>query len=335
VSVLIDYKHERIDPREGCMTVEKRILLFVLVVCLGVTVGPSVPDAADTALQRFFLVGDGRLLLKNEKDGRSVEANLIGADGTVNEETRRKADSIFGASVREGDPPVSLRLLFLLDYFSDKVAPGSAIHVVSGYRSPAYNEGLKKAGGNVAKTSLHMDGMAVDFFIEGVDGKRLWEMIRQQNCCGVGHYGGRSVHLDTGRPRFWEAATSGVQTGQSDFNRRISLLTEYDRYAPGEAVRLVLTSISDFGFGVATTGAVIRDGEGEAGGAGGIPFSLRADPGLDCIPIKNRQASQSVVALLPRDLPAGMHRLRLSFCSIPYKEMPLTVVSNPVEITVK
>ena len=62
----------------------------------------------------------------------------------------------------------------------------------------------------MASTSTHMDGTAIDFYIDGVDGKGLWEMIRHEACCGVGHYGGRTIHLDAGRPRFWQGVAIDV-----------------------------------------------------------------------------------------------------------------------------
>ncbi len=310
------------------MSASKSVFGVLVFLCIALLWG-GVSSAGEAAAGRFFLVGDGKLHIRNEKEGRTARIALLNADGTLNEASRKDADRIFGITNAEGPTRVSLRLLFLLDYFSDKAAPGAQIGLLSGYRSPAYNEGLKKSGGNVAKTSLHMDAMAVDFFIEGVDGKSLWEMIRQENCCGVGHYGGRSVHLDTGRPRFWEAATSGVQTGQSDYNRRIYLSTEYDRYAPGEKVRLVLASVSDFGFGIAPEGDVAGEG---GSGEEARPLSVDAGPGVECVVMRDRMDAQSIRATLPSDLGPGKYRLRLQFCRLPYPEMPKTVLSNLFEI---
>jgi uncharacterized protein YcbK (DUF882 family) len=307
----------------------RTVLLAFTFLCCSILLLHVSSMAAEVAARRFFLAGDGRLHVRNTADGRSVEVNLLNPDGTINEDARNTIDSLF-KFVPEGKMEhFSLRLLFMLDYFSDKVAPGKAIQVLSGYRSPVYNESLKKSGGNVAKTSLHMDAMAVDFFIEGVNGKYLWETIRKENCCGVGHYGGRSVHLDVGRPRFWEAATSGVQTGQSDYNRRIYLSTEYDRYVTGEKITSSLLSISDFGFGIATDAALVSDPEGERKVTS---LSIQADSGGTCIAIKDRKDARLVLGPLPPNLSPGRYRLRLEFCQVPYKEMPAAVVSNEIKI---
>ncbi len=97
------------------------------------------------------------------------------------------------------------------------------IFLTSGYRSPEYNADLKKAGGIVAKTSTHMDGLALDFYIEGVNGKELWELIQEKNCCGVGHYGGKEsismlAALDSGkRPHLKWIPMKAITTGACIF----------------------------------------------------------------------------------------------------------------------
>lgn len=171
--------------------------------------------------------------------------------------------------------------------------------------------------------------MAIDFFIEGVDGKKLWEAIRKENCCGVGHYGGRVVHLDSGKPRFWEAATSKVDTKESEFNRRIYLSTIYDRYKRGERVRLLLTSISDFQFGIQKTATLVNDFEGKNRP---IRLSVQTQPEEECIFINHRDASRSIFSTLPPETEPGTYRVRLDFCKRPFEQMPSVIFSNEIEI---
>jgi hypothetical protein len=174
-----------------------------------------------------------------------------------------------------------------------------------------------------------MDGMAIDFTIDGVDGKHLWEMIKAENCCGIGHYGGASVHLDSARPRFWEASTSQVRTGGSDYNRRVYLSTDFDRYRPGEALRLSLASVSDFGFGVVRKISFVKD----AGGLNSAAIAeIEAEGNGDCLSISDRNASRSLLSRLPADLPAGKYRVKVDFCRRPYEEMPRFIVSNEIEL---
>lgn len=278
---------------------------------------------------RFFRMGDGKMSIRNEHNGREVTVNLFDADGGFNEKALDAIDRVFGFTGSRKGEHISLRLIVLLDYFTDRIAPGETVHLISGYRSPAYNLKLKKSGGNVARTSTHMDGMALDFYLDGVDGKALWEMIRRENCCGVGHYGGKYIHFDSGRPRFWEAATSKTGTKESEFNRKLYLSTEYDRYRQGEGVRFLLTSLSDFPFGVLKTAELLKDGDGKNGLTA---LTIEGRDGEECVMIKDRNASRSIHATLPAGLAPGRYRVRFDFCKRPFEQMPESTISNEIEI---
>ncbi|MBP1745999.1 MAG: hypothetical protein H6Q54_614 [Deltaproteobacteria bacterium] len=298
------------------------LVIFLIVLLPGVGMTSSAPT-------RFFRFGDGQIHIKNEKDGREAKVNLFDPKGTLNEKALKEIDGVFNFPNTSKDEHVSLRLLFFLDYFSDIVAPSKMIHLVSGYRSPSYNEKLKKSGGNVAKTSTHIDGMAIDFFIEGIDGKILWETIRKENCCGIGHYGGKVVHLDSGKPRFWEATTSKVGTQESEFNRRVYLSTEYDRYKRGERVRFFLTSVSDFQFGIQKMATLVNDFEGKNRP---ISLSVQTQPEEECIVINNRTASRFIYSTFPVEAEQGRYRVRVDFCKRPFEQMPSVIFSNEIEI---
>ena len=154
-------------------------------------------------------------------------------------------------------------------------------------------------------------------------------MIRQKNCCGVGHYGGKEIHLDASRPRFWEAATSGVDTNESDYNRRMFLSTDFDRYRPGQALRLSLSSVSAFGFGIRKRAALMTDRQGSPSLT---EIDLQTQSNGDCLPIKDRETSHWINLTLPPNIKEGRYRLRLDFCQRPFEQMPLNIVSNEIEI---
>ncbi|MHC1743482.1 MAG: YcbK family protein [Syntrophobacteraceae bacterium] len=302
--------------------------LRMALVCLVLLAIPVV-TLAESAGGRFFLMGDGALHIKNMHTNREVTARIIAPDGSFDEAGLSTIDAVFGYTGRGSGDHISLRLLCMLDYFSDLAAPGKMIHLISGYRSPDYNASLRDKGGNVAKTSIHMEGMALDFYIKGVSGKKLWELVRSKDCCGVGHYGGDSIHLDAARPRFWEASTSKVRTGESDFNRRIYASTEFDRYRPGDAVRLSLSAVSDFGFGIQTTVALVKDAEGTSAVATTV---LRNPAEPSCVMIPDREAARSLSFQLPPNLQPGRYRIKIDYCRRPFEEMPTKTVSNEIEI---
>ncbi|MFH0728414.1 MAG: DUF882 domain-containing protein [Pseudomonadota bacterium] len=311
-------RHAGNAPRAGLIT----LLLIVLSI--------SSPVQAEPPGNRFFLMGDGKIHIRSDRTGDEATVTLVTADGRLNDDGFTRIDAVFEFPTRDKGEHISPRLLFMLDYFSDLVAPGRMITLESGYRSPEYNRKLSNQGGIVAKTSLHMDGMALDFSIQGVDGKTLWDLIRSRDCCGVGHYGGKTIHLDSARPRFWEADTAGVTSGDSDYNRRIHLSTDYDRYRAGDRVRLSFSSVSDFGFGVAPSVAFVNDAEGLH--AVQTARSESGEAETDCRMIENRKASRFLYVIIPSELPAGRYRIRVNFCRQPFPQMPANRISNEIEI---
>jgi uncharacterized protein YcbK (DUF882 family) len=277
----------------------------------------------------FFLMGDGRLHIYNVHTKREAKVNMLLPDGSFNESAFEQIDAVFGYKSRGLGDHISPRLLFMLNYFSNQVAHGRTIFLTSGYRSPEYNAEIRKAGANAAKTSVHIDGLALDFYIEGVKGKELWEIVREKNCCGVGHYGGREIHLDAARPRFWEAATSGANTNESDYNRKMYLSTDFDRYRPGQNVRLSLSSISDFGFGIRRKAFLLN----ESGGTTPVTEIeiQNTNPGT-CLIIKERTDSRFITLSLPGEAKEGRYRIRLDFCQRPFEQMPVKIESNEIEV---
>ncbi len=85
-----------------------------------------------------------------------------------------------------------------------RVGSNGSFEIISGYRSPATNEMLRKRGGGVARTSLHMQGKAIDVRLTDADSKHLRQAGLDLARGGVGYYEKSNfVHLDTGRVRWW------------------------------------------------------------------------------------------------------------------------------------
>jgi uncharacterized protein YcbK (DUF882 family) len=306
------------------------IVARILIAFLGlVLIVPSTPTPAAQAFEPFFLMGGGKLHLKNLRNGQEARVELRNTDGSLNDAAFTEVDRVFGFPTAEKGEHVSPRLLFMLSYFADQVAPGEMITMESGYRSPDYNDKIRKKGANAARTSTHMDGMALDFWIEGIDGKKLWQIVREKDCCGVGHYGGKTIHLDCGRPRFWEAATSGTKSKEPDYNRHIYLSTDFDRYRLQEKVRLSLSGISTFGFGVKPTVSIYGTADSDKPVA---QVQIKNAGSSDCLMIDNRKASYFLFTTIPADLPAGTYRAKLDFCEKPFVQMPEEVMSNEIEL---
>jgi len=100
--------------------------------------------------------------------------------------------------------PIDPALLDML--LATRMAIGSEqrFEVISGYRSPATNEMLRHKNRGVAKTSLHMQGRAIDVRLTGIATNHLRRAALDLGRGGVGYYPEADfVHLDTGHVRAW------------------------------------------------------------------------------------------------------------------------------------
>jgi uncharacterized protein YcbK (DUF882 family) len=96
-------------------------------------------------------------------------------------------------------------LIMILARLRRELGTDRRIDIISGFRSPATNDMLRKrGGGGVARRSKHMDGMAVDIRIPGVPLADVRDAAIDLKLGGVGYYHkSQFVHLDTGRFRTW------------------------------------------------------------------------------------------------------------------------------------
>lgn len=80
----------------------------------------------------------------------------------------------------------------------------SEIAVVSGYRSAKTNAMMRMRSRGVASNSYHIQGKAVDFFIQGVPLAKIKGAAESLRNGGVGYYPRSNfVHVDTGPVRTW------------------------------------------------------------------------------------------------------------------------------------
>jgi len=98
---------------------------------------------------------------------------------------------------------MDIGVLDLLCDIKDRLGVDREIQVISGYRSPEYNDYLRSVGRHVAKNSFHMQGVAIDFSIQGFSMSSLSRTAKSFLAGGVGRYP-EFVHIDTGPVRYWE-----------------------------------------------------------------------------------------------------------------------------------
>lgn len=106
---------------------------------------------------------------------------------------------------RTGDVhTIDEQLVDLLYVLQSETGSKGALHIISGYRSPATNSMLNKRSSGVAKRSYHMQGKAIDVRLPGCDLKDLHAAALSLKAGGVGYYPGSDfIHVDVGPVRRW------------------------------------------------------------------------------------------------------------------------------------
>lgn len=100
--------------------------------------------------------------------------------------------------------PLDPKLYDMMAAIAARVGSPPRFAIISGYRSPATNEMLRRNGGGAAKRSLHMVGRAIDLRLEGMRLATLRDAAIELARGGVGYYSRSGfVHIDTGDVRSW------------------------------------------------------------------------------------------------------------------------------------
>jgi uncharacterized protein YcbK (DUF882 family) len=124
-------------------------------------------------------------------------------DGIYDFEAIEKINYLLRCHYTDEVKPIDIGVLDLLCDVKDNIVTGDRrIEIISGYRSPAYNEYLMSIGRHVAKKSYHLKGKAIDFSIPGIRKRKLCKTAKSFVSGGVGKYAD-FIHIDTGPVRYW------------------------------------------------------------------------------------------------------------------------------------
>jgi uncharacterized protein YcbK (DUF882 family) len=100
--------------------------------------------------------------------------------------------------------PIRPELLDQLHRVHSALGSDAPFQVISGFRSPATNEMLRRTTTGVVSGSLHTQGMAIDVRVSDTRTRRVRDVAAGLRLGGVGYYPSSDfVHLDIGRPRQW------------------------------------------------------------------------------------------------------------------------------------
>jgi hypothetical protein len=144
------------------------------------------------------------------------------------------------------------------------------------------------------------------------------------NCCGAGYYAKQGfLHVDEGRPRFWEPQTSRVEENLSAGNAKLFGRTEFDRYQVGEPIVVELHSMTVPPVMVSSKASFVRDGSDpvELAISGGQQDGACARVGATGMPLR--------VAGVDRP---GRGRVVVSTCEPRVERTPASAESNAVTV---
>lgn len=274
---------------------------------------------------RFFVAGDGTLAVVRVAGGERVQVRYRRDDGTYDPEALAKLRRVFRS--KDGTSgPIEPRFIELLAWLQAE-AGGAPLRLLSGYRSPAYNEGLRRRGRKAASGSLHTEGMAADLVFPKGRLHALWLAIRALECCGAGKYVGNGfLHVDTGQPRFWEPATAKTDENLSGGNARAFARTNWDRYEAGESIAVGLHGVTLPPIRIARTAQLIPDGA--TSGAAVSVLDVEAPEAVDgCI---EADAQTRLLVTGAASTPRG--RLVLEVCEPRVERTPARIETNPIAV---
>jgi uncharacterized protein YcbK (DUF882 family) len=99
---------------------------------------------------------------------------------------------------------IDTTLLDALSRLGRVLGTRAPLHVVSGYRTRATNERLRRTDHSIAANSYHLAGKAADVFVPGRGLASVRHVAQTLQVGGVGYYPRSGfVHVDTGPVRAW------------------------------------------------------------------------------------------------------------------------------------
>ena len=143
------------------------------------------------------------LAMNNLNSGESLETCYFDGKRYINDELQRLNEFCRDHRLNEVHP-MDRRLFDQISQIQKLIGTEAEVIVISGYRSPATNASLRNGSSRVAKKSMHMEGKAIDFRLDGVKLSTVRDAALSLKAGGVGYYPGSNfVHIDTGAVRSW------------------------------------------------------------------------------------------------------------------------------------
>jgi uncharacterized protein YcbK (DUF882 family) len=153
----------------------------------------------------FFERPEGRLSLYNTHTGERLKVTYRNERGEYDHDALKAPNLILRCHYTGEQTGMDMKAIEFVGRVVRSLGGSEReVHIISGYRSPAYNNLLISQGRGVAKNSLHLQGKAIDFRVPSVELSLLKKIALSIGYGGVGYYPRSGfIHLDSGRFRFW------------------------------------------------------------------------------------------------------------------------------------
>jgi len=162
---------------------------------------------AKSAFAKIMEVGElpeGKLSLYNINSNERLSVTYRNSFGEYCDDALQALNWLFRCHHTNETTEMDLRVVEYLNRLDNSLGGGNEIHIISGYRSPEYNQRLRNRSKGVAKDSLHMKGMAIDLAIPRIGLDRIRRSALALAAGGVGYYPRAGfVHIDAGNFRSW------------------------------------------------------------------------------------------------------------------------------------
>jgi len=144
------------------------------------------------------------LSLYNTHTGERLAVNLRDPNGAYDPAALEALNHFLRCHYTNEETVMDVCALEYLNQVDKELGGGHEVHIISGYRSPKYNDMLIKKGHRVARHSLHLSGRAIDIAFPAVALEEVHRAAINLRRGGVGFYPGDGfVHIDSGNYRTW------------------------------------------------------------------------------------------------------------------------------------
>lgn len=147
---------------------------------------------------------EGRLTFYNLHTDERLALTYRDVSGRYDQSALDEINFILRCHHTDEVAAMDVRMIEYVNLVQKMLGGDREIHIVSGYRSPEYNELLVRAGRRAVKNSLHVQGQAIDLRIPGAHLDVVRQAALKLEYGGVGYYPrSKFVHLDSGPFRWW------------------------------------------------------------------------------------------------------------------------------------